>query len=242
MKTGVICLLLLLGVFVCANGALSANVSPEDMLEKIHWLGHASVKIEADEKIIYIDPYRITKKTNDADIILVTHSHSDHLSTGDIAKVANEDTVFIAPKSCMSAVEKEFTMELLISKPGMRMQINGILIEAVRAYNVVKTKFHPKKNNWVGYVLTIDGVSIYHAGDTERIPEMKTFTCDIAMLPLGQKYTMNSVQEAAEAALDVQAKIAIPIHYLTNEGTVEDAQTFTDLLKGKVKVVIKEKE
>jgi L-ascorbate metabolism protein UlaG (beta-lactamase superfamily) len=112
----------------------------------------------------------------------------------------------------------------------------------VPAYNVVKTNYHPKGNKWVGYILTIDGVKIYHAGDTERIPEMQEFTCDIVMLPLGQTYTMNSVEEAAEATLDVQAKIAIPIHYGMYEGTVEDAKKFQELLKNKVQVVIQTQE
>lgn len=241
MKTCMIYLLILLGMFVCANVAFAEELTPKDMLKKIHWFGQAAVKIEAGKKIIYIDPYNI-EKSDKADIILVTHSHQDHLSPDDIAKISDGNTRFIAPKSCMEPIAKQFNMELLIAKPGLRMETGGILIEAVPAYNVVKTTFHPKENNWVGYVLTINGVKIYHAGDTERIPEMKTFTCDIAMLPLGQTYTMNSVQEAADAALDLQAKIAIPIHYGMYEGTAEDAQTFANLLKDKIQVVLKEQE
>ena len=107
---------------------------------------------------------------------------------------------------------------------------------------MTKTQFHPKANNWVGYLLTIDGVKIYHFGDTERIPEMKNIVCDIALLPLGQKYTMNSVQEAADAALDARAKIAIPIHYGLYEGKAADADAFAALLKGKITVVIKPNE
>ncbi|MCK4836639.1 MAG: MBL fold metallo-hydrolase, partial [Candidatus Aminicenantes bacterium] len=99
-----------------------------------------------------------------------------------------------------------------------------------------------KENQWVGYILTIDGIRIYHAGDTERIPEMKNFSCDIALLPLGQTYTMNSVKEAAEAAIDVKAKIAIPIHYGLYEGKTQDAVEFQNILKDKIKVIIKEKE
>jgi L-ascorbate metabolism protein UlaG (beta-lactamase superfamily) len=122
------------------------------------------------------------------------------------------------------------------------MNIDGILIEAVPAYNIVKTNFHPKANNWVGYILTIDKIRIYHTGDTERIPEMKNMACDIILLPLGQTYTMNSVEEAAEATLDVKAKIAIPIHFGLYEGKAEDAQKFQALLKVKVKVIIKQKQ
>ena len=242
MKEPMVNLLIFGGVVMLATLAFSRNVeaiSPEEMLKNVHWLGkQASVKIQAGKKIIYIDPYEIAKKTNDADIVLVTHSHRDHLSPVDIKKVAKADTVFIAPQSCVSGIEAEFNTKVIISEPGMSRRLGEIQIRAVPAYNVIKTKYHPKGNKWVGYILTIDDVKIYHAGDTERIPEMQEFTCDIVMLPLGQKYTMNSVEEAAKAVLDVRAKIAIPIHYGMYEGTVEDAKKFQELLKDKVQVVI----
>lgn len=242
MKEFMVYFLLFGGLVMLATFGFSRNVealSPEEMLKNVHWLGkQASVKIKAGKKIVYIDPYQIMEKTNDADIILVTHSHQDHLSPGDIKKVTKEDTVFIAPQSCVSSIETEFNTKVIVSEPGMSTSADEIQIKAVPAYNVVKTNFHPKENKWVGYVLTIGGVRIYHAGDTERIPEMKEFTCDIVMLPLGQSYTMNSVEEAAEAVLDVQAKIAIPIHYGMYEGTAEDAKKFQELLKDKVQVVI----
>ena len=242
MKEPMVNLLIFGGVVMLATLAFSRNVeaiSPEEMLKNVHWLGkQASVKIQAGKKIIYIDPYEIAKKTNDADFVLVTHSHRDHLSPVDIKKVAKADTVFIAPQSCVSSIEAEFNTKVIISEPGMSRRLGEIQIRAVPAYNVVKTKYHPKGNKWVGYILTIDDVKIYHAGDTERIPEMQEFTCDIVMLPLGQKYTMNSVEEAAKAVLDVRAKIAIPIHYGMYEGTVEDAKKFQELLKNRVRVVI----
>ena len=124
-------------------------------------------------------------------------------------------------------------------KPGAQKIVAGVKVEAVPAYNVVKTNFHPKSNNWVGFVITISNVKIYHAGDTERIPEMKDIECDIALLPLGQTYTMNSVKDAADAAIDVKARIAIPIHYGLYEGKEEDARKFKELLAGKVDVIIK---
>lgn len=210
--------------------------TPDKMLEKIHWFGQSGVKIETGDKIIYIDPL-IAEKTEDADIILITHPHSDHFDLRSIEKVAKKETVFIATQDCEERIKSKFNAQVITLKPGMSKDINGILIEAVPAYNTP----HPKINNWVGYILTIDGVRIYHAGDTERIPEMKEFTCDIAMLPLGQTYTMKSVEEAAEAAQDVKAKIAIPIHFGIYEGTKEDADKFAELLKGNIQVVIKEK-
>ncbi|MBM3437493.1 MAG: MBL fold metallo-hydrolase, partial [Bacteroidetes bacterium] len=115
----------------------------------------------------------------------------------------------------------------------------NIPFEAVPAYNVVKTKFHPKSNKWLGYILELEGKKIYLAGDTERIPEMKAIACDIALLPLGQTYTMNSVEDAAEAAKDVKAGIVIPIHYGLYEGTQADSARLKKLLEGFAEVILK---
>jgi L-ascorbate metabolism protein UlaG (beta-lactamase superfamily) len=212
------------------------------MAGQINWMGgQASVKINAGGKVIYIDPYQLSKPDK-ADIILITHSHGDHLSTQNIEKVLTDQSTLIAPQDCFKEFKKNWKAKVLSLAPGQNMNIDGILIEAVPAYNIVKTNFHPKANNWVGYILTIDKIRIYHTGDTERIPEMKNMACDIILLPLGQTYTMNSVEEAAEATLDVKAKIAIPIHFGLYEGKAEDAQKFQALLKVKVKVIIKQKQ
>ena len=241
MKRLIVYTILLLGMFAFQPFTNSKEVTPMEMAEKIHWLGQAAVKIVAGGKVIYMDPYQISDKDK-ADIILISHSHRDHFSTNDISKIRKKNTVFIAPKDCKKNIEDLFKTGVTVLEPGMSTKIGDILIEAVPAYNVIKTHYHPKKNRWVGYILTIDGVRVYHAGDTERIPEMKNFTCDIAMLPLGQTYTMNSVEEATEAAMDVKAKIAIPIHYGMYEGTADDAEKFKKILKDKVKAIIKGKE
>jgi len=241
MKRLIIYPLLLLGLFTFPSIAYSKELTPMEMVENIHWLGQAAVKIMAGGKVIYMDPYQINDKDK-ADIILITHSHRDHLSTNDISKIYKKDTRFIAPKDCKKTIGDLLKTDVTVLEPGMSTKVGDILIEAVPAYNVITTRYHPKKNRWVGYILTIDGVRIYHSGDTERIPEMKDFTCDIAMLPLGQTYTMNSVEEATEAAMDVKTKIAIPIHYGMYEGTVEDARNFKKILEDKVNVIIKEKE
>jgi L-ascorbate metabolism protein UlaG (beta-lactamase superfamily) len=234
--------ILLLGLGMALYPAtISKDNSTMEMVNHIHWLGQAAVRIDAPEITIFIDPYQIDGKIK-ADLILITHSHGDHFSPADINKIMTANTLVIAPKDCISRMKDLNREKALISEPGMKKQIGEILIEAVPAYNVVKTNFHAKANQWVGYILTIDGVRIYHAGDTERIPEMKDIQCDIAMLPLGQTYTMNSVQEAAEAALDVKAIVAIPIHYGLYEGTHQDAVLFQNLLKGKIKVILKNKE
>lgn len=233
---------ILLILMVAALTSLIAEraeaMTPEEMLKKIHWLGQATVKIEAGEQIIYIDPVYNLEETHDADLILITHSHQDHYDIGKLKLLVQEGTVVIAPGDITAKIDDALGTTSVAAEPGFSTTVGAVAIEAVPAYNIVKTKFHPKANNWVGYVLTIDGVRVYHAGDTERVPEMQEFTADIAMLPLGQTYTMHSVEEAADAVRDVQAKIAIPIHYGMYEGTAADAQKFAELLQGEMSVVL----
>jgi len=235
-------LIVLLVVFIISGNLIKAqNQKIFDMAKNIHWLGQAAVKINAAGKVIYIDPYQL-KNTDQADIVLITHGHNDHFSLADIKKIITGKSIIIATVDCYAKLQNLNVAEIKTISPGQSLTLDDINISAVPAYNIVKANFHPKSNKWVGYVLTIEGVRIYHAGDTERIPEMKDISCDIAMLPLGQTYTMNSVKEAADAAIDVKAKIAIPIHYGLYEGTAEDAEEFKKLLKDKVDVIIKPAE
>ena len=208
-----------------------------ETLEKFTWYGQAALKIENNGQTIIIDPYKIPSEEQ-ADIVLITHSHGDHLSPEDISMVATESTKFVCPENCREILEAEGYKNITTVKPGDEITIEGLHIQAVPMYNVVKTKFHPKENNWTGYILDIGGVKVYHTGDIERMPELKSVQCDIVLLPLGQTYTMNSVEEAAEAALDTGAKLAIPIHFGLYEGTMDDALRFKELLKGKMDVVI----
>ena len=197
------------------------------MLEKIHWFGQSSILIEAGTTRVYIDPVSL-KKEDKAGIILVTHDHADHYSLADINRLATDDTTVISPFAIRRVRGKH-----MLLPPGKGVTLNGIAIEAVPAYNVRKTQFHPKASGYVGYIVTVEGQRIYHAGDTERIPEMKRIACDIALLPLGQTFTMNSVDEAVLAALDVKAKIAIPIHFGLYEGSQKDAERFVGELTRK---------
>ncbi len=170
---------------------------------EITWLKHAGFKIKGS-KVLYIDPYDIPKELEKADIILVTHDHFDHMDVKSIKRLSKDDTVVVHPTGCI--IEGYESCEV---KTGESVNIKGVEIKAVPAYNINKP-FH--KENCVGYIVSIDGVRIYHAGDTDRIPEMREIEVDIALLPIGGTYTMD-LDEAVEAARDVKARYYIPMHF-----------------------------
>ncbi len=200
----------------------------------IHWLGHDCFRLAGD-KVICIDPYEL-KEEHRADIICITHEHFDHCSPDDLKKARGKDTIVVAPEDCL----KKLTGNKRPIRAGETLRIDGIEIEAVPAYNINKD-FHPRKNGWVGYIITMNQVRIYHAGDTDHIPEMKNIRADIALLPVSGTYVMTA-EEAARAALDIRPKIAIPMHYGSIVGDSTDAERFRDLLAGKVEVIIKPRE
>jgi L-ascorbate metabolism protein UlaG (beta-lactamase superfamily) len=204
------------------------------MIDNIHWLGHDTFKI-IGEKIIYTDPFRI-KGRDSADIVLITHGHHDHCSPDDVKSIQGPDTVIVATADCA----KNITGKVKIVRPGDKINVQGVDIEAVPSYNTNK-QFHPKANGWVGYIFTIKGQRIYLAGDTDYIPEMKNFNVDIALLPVSGTYVMTA-EEAVKAALDIKPNIAIPMHYGSIVGSKDDADKFARGLKGKIEVVILKEE
>jgi L-ascorbate metabolism protein UlaG (beta-lactamase superfamily) len=185
----------------------------------ITWLGHASVLASNGNLNIYFDPWKLGGELPSADIILVTHEHHDHYSEPDIKMISRPGTRVVAPMKAPLVTD--------VVKPGEKISIGDIEISAVPAYNIGKG-FHPKSNNWAGFIVNIDGRRIYHSGDSDRIPEMKGIKTDIAVLSSGGTYTMTA-DEAASAVLDVGAKIAIPIHWGDIVGSLDDALEFKRL-------------
>ena len=214
----------------------------------IHWLGHASFKIEKGQKI-FIDPFQLRVPEKDVDLILITHDHFDHCSIDDIRKLANQQAVIIATKMCRTKIDnfKSQVAKIIYFMPGDKIKVNNASIEAVPAYNVNKFRapgvvFHPKEMGYVGYVIEIDKIRIYHAGDTDFIPEMNNLgRIDIAMLPIGGTYTMN-VEEAVEAVRTIKPKYTIPMHYGSIVGSEKDAEKFEQLASAYTKVVLMKKE
>ncbi len=187
---------------------------------KITFLGHAGFLLEGELRI-YIDPYNLGgDNLPPADVILITHPHFDHCSGEDVVKIATEKTKIFAPPGCKTGFDTT-TVEV-----GRTYRWNSLVIETVPAYNVGKN-FHPRQNGWVGYVVEMEGVRVYHAGDTDFIDEMRNIRTDIALLPIGGTYTMD-VNEALKAVEVIKPKIAIPMHYGEVVGSVDDAKNFCE--------------
>lgn len=207
------------------------------MLNNIEVLYHSSIRINK-EKTIYIDPFKIDRNYNDADIIFVTHDHYDHYSEEDIDKVINENAVIVIPEELLTKVLKKGINKnaIITVEPNQKYMVQGIKFETVPAYNTNKI-FHPKENGWVGYVIEINGIKYYIAGDTDITEENKKVKCDVAFVPVGGTYTMD-FKEAAQLVNEIQPKVAVPIHYGSVVGTKQDAEEFIKLLHTNIKGVI----
>ena len=207
------------------------------MLENIEVLCHSSIRINK-EKVIYIDPFKIDKNYNDADIIFITHDHYDHYSEEDIDKVKKEDTIIVAPEELLTKLlRKGFRQDYIITVDSDEEDmVEGMKFETIPAYNTNK-QFHPKENGWVGYIVEIRGIRYYIAGDTDITEENKKVKCDVAFVPAGGTYTMD-FKEAAELINEIKPKIAVPIHYGSVVGTKQDATDFIKLLHPEIKGII----
>lgn len=206
------------------------------MSPAITWYGHSSFKIVSQGQVIYIDPWKLPPDSTKADLVFISHEHFDHCSVDDFTAVAKPTTEIITPVICS---DKFPTGHVHIVKPGDRLTVAGNAIEAVPAYNIGKD-FHPKEDLRVGYILTLDGQRLYHAGDTDLIPEMGDIHCDIALLPVSGTYVMTA-EEAAEAVKLIKPKVVIPMHYGSIVGSMEDVEKFKTLVPPEVEVRVLKK-
>lgn len=210
---------------------------------KVTWLGHDTFRL-SNSRVVYIDPYRLKKvQSIKADILLISHEHFDHLSKDDIKKVIKDDTIIVTTEQCAKELKDMKVKEVKVVKPWDKVSIKGVDIEAVPAYNTnkinpdTKRPFHPKEANMLGFIVTMNNVRIYHAGDTDAIEEMSRFSnIDIALLPVSGTYVMTA-DEAIQAVNMIKPKIAIPMHYGTIVGSEDDAKRFKGLASCEVNIL-----
>jgi len=214
--------------FIMANGQAAClptqQKETKSMSITIQWLGHASFKI-TNGATIYIDPWKLPDAAGDADIVLISHSHFDHFSLPDIAEVSGDNTRIIGPADVIAQIQAGQTLT-----PGQSITTGSVTITATAAYNPNK-QFHPRSNNWLGFIIEIDGKRIYYSGDTDLTEEMKSITnIDLALLPVGGTYTLDPAQAAQVTDL-IKPKHAIPYHFGDIVGTAGDAEKFAQLAK-----------
>lgn len=203
------------------------------MALEITWLGHASFKIESDKNFkVYIDPWKLEKK-DEAHLVLITHSHYDHFSPEDVKKVQGENTHILVTGDAVGKLPGKVRGV----KPGEDISLQDVNIKTYPAYNIGKS-YHPKKNDWVGYVLKFGDISVYHTGDTDFIPEMKNINPYVALLPIGGTYTMD-VEDAVRAVQVLNPKLVIPMHYADIVGNISDARKFAQKCEANVKILSK---
>ena len=207
------------------------------MLENIEVLCHSCIKFNKGE-VIYFDPFKIEKNYNDADVIFITHDHYDHYSEEDIDKVIKEETIIVAPEDLLTKLlKKGFERDnMVLVTPNQKYTVKGIEFQTIPAYNVNK-QFHPKANEWVGYVLKIEGITYYIAGDTDITEENKKVKCDVAFVPVGGTFTMD-YKEAAELINEIKPKIAVPTHYGSIVGEKSDGISFSKLVSPEIEVEV----
>lgn len=209
------------------------------MTENITVFTQNSIRITDRDRQIYIDPFQMSEEPQDADYILITHDHYDHFSPEDIKKVAGSNTILIVPEKMQGKANEaaDLVSRIVTVKPGVHQAIDGLEIETVPAYNILKP-FHPKSAEWVGYILQVDGKRIYIAGDTDATKEAKAVKCDVALVPIGGTYTMDA-KKAAELVNTLRPSVAIPVHYGSIVGKPSDGEVFANNVKNPIKVEFK---
>lgn len=203
----------------------------ERYLSPLRLITHSCARLESTGGfVVYVDPYDMPTAPHDADAVLVTHDHFDHFSPEDIAKVAKASSELVVPVSLADQAADLGMRAVTTCAPGDSVELAAsVVVEATRAYNIGKD-FHPKANNWLGYVVTLDGVRYFHMGDTDQNPDNEQVGCDVLLIPVGGTYTMTA-EEAVPCALSIRPRVAVPMHYGTVAGSPEDGARFAKLLR-----------
>ena len=194
----------------------------------------SSIRIQG-EKVVYFDPFKIDGEPHDADLIFITHDHFDHFSPEDIKNVMKADTVFVVPERMNESIKEAAEENSVVCvTPGNEYQVCGLKFKTVPAYNRTKP-FHLKSNEWCGYVVEIDGLRYYVAGDTDSLEENRQISCDVALVPVGGTYTMDA-QQAAELINKIRPRVAVPTHYGSIVGSAADGESFRKRVDGEIEV------
>lgn len=207
------------------------------MIDNISLIAQSAIRIvNKNGTVIYFDPFKLKDDSKDANYIFITHPHFDHFSPDDIEKIKNDYTIIIAPIELKEQIKEMNFHGVIFVEPNQNYIIDDIEFETISAYNINK-QFHKKESNWVGYIVKIDDTKIYVAGDTDDTEEARNVNCDVACVPIGGTYTM-TYKEAVDLIKAIKPKLAIPTHYKTIVGSVDDAYRFKDLLEEVVDVKI----
>ncbi len=205
------------------------------MIDNIELIIHSCIKFNGD-KIIYFDPFKIKEEKHDADIIFITHSHYDHYSIDDINKVKNNNTILVVPLSMKDDIKSNNYSNVIYVEPNKSYNIEDINFDTIPSYNTNK-QYHKKENNWVGYIITINNIKYYIAGDTDETDENMKVNCDVAFLPIGGVFTMD-YKEAAHLCNMIKPSIVVPIHYGSIVGDIELGKKFCKLIDNNIKCVL----
>jgi L-ascorbate metabolism protein UlaG (beta-lactamase superfamily) len=212
-------------------------------LENVTWYGHDAFKIVGGGAVVYVDPWQLPAGVEPANLVLVSHDHFDHCAPDEITRICSPQTTVLAAGAALSKLGG-VTADVRGVGPGERIEIGGIVVETVPAYNLDKFReagkpFHPKEAGYVGFLITIEGKRFYHTGDSDFIPEMKTLgSVDVAFVPVSGTYVMTA-EEAAASLVAIHPGLAIPMHYGSIVGTEEDAKRFAALATTPVEILPK---